>query len=118
LHFGHRVGALIVSLAVLTLVAQVFRLRSGRPLLIRPAELLLALLMVQLSLGAATVLLRKPADIASAHVAVGALTLMTTFVLAVRAVRLYRPRRVADRVTEARGFEVLPAEAGAAAVAV
>jgi heme A synthase len=40
------------------------------------------------TLGILTVLLRKPADVASAHVAVGALILVTTFTLAVRAWRL------------------------------
>ena len=87
-------------------------------ILSRLAATLLALLLTQLTLGAATVLLRKPADVASAHVAVGALTLMTTFVLAVRAVRLFRPRRVANRVTGQSAFDVLSAEAGGAAVAV
>ena len=79
-------------------------------MLIRPAWLLLGLLLTQLTLGALTVLLRKPADVASAHVAVGALTLMTTFVLAVRAVRLFRPRRVAGRAADTTAFEVLPVD--------
>ena len=118
LQFGHRLGAIVVSVAILNLLVRVTRLRAGRSMLTRPAWLLLGLLLTQLTLGALTVLLRKPADIASAHVAVGALTLMTTFVLAVRAVRLYRPRRVAARVTGARALEALPADSGAAAVAV
>jgi heme A synthase len=42
-------------------------------------------------LGILTVLLRKPADIASAHVAVGSLLLVTTCVIAVRAMRLLDP---------------------------
>jgi heme A synthase len=60
------------------------------------------LLSAQIALGATTVLLRKPADIASAHVAVGALCLVTTFVIMVRAIRLYAPlprRR--------KGFEIV-----------
>src|SRR3954451_5185409 len=118
LQFGHRIGAIVVSLAVVNLFVRLVRLGGGgRSMLIRPAWLLLALLLTQLTLGAATVLLRKPADVASAHVAVGALTLMMTFVLTVRAVRLYRPRRVPDRAP-ARAYEVLPAESGTAAVAV
>ena len=48
-----------------------------------------SLLLAQLTLGVLTVLLRKPADIASLHVAVGALVLVTTFVLAIRSMRLY-----------------------------
>lgn len=114
LQFGHRIGAIVVSLAVLNLFVRVARLGGGRSMLVRPAWLLLGFLLSQVTLGAATVLLRKPADVASAHVAVGALTLMTCFVLAVRAVRLFRPRRVGEHVMDARAFEVLPAEPGAA----
>jgi heme A synthase len=57
----------------------------------RLARGLVLLLITQLTLGVLTVILRKPADIASLHVAVGALTLLVTFVLAARAVRLYSP---------------------------
>jgi heme A synthase len=57
--------------------------------LTRPAILLLILLATQITLGVLTVLLKKPADLASAHVAVGALVLVTTFVLAVRSMRVY-----------------------------
>ena len=51
--------------------------------------MLVTLLAFQITLGVATVLMRKPADIASAHVAIGALVLLTTFVLVVRSMRLY-----------------------------
>ena len=50
--------------------------------------LLNALLAIQLVLGIRTVLKRKPADVASAHVAVGALLLATVFIPSVRVVRL------------------------------
>jgi len=46
-----------------------------------PAVILLVLLMAQVTLGVLTVLLRKPADVASSHVAVGALVLVTSFVM-------------------------------------
>ena len=65
--------------------------------------LLLVFLTAQITLGVLTVLMRKPADIASAHVAVGALILVTTFVLTVRAIRLFAekqqqfPAPIADR---------------------
>jgi hypothetical protein len=54
-----------------------------------------------------TVLWRKPADVASLHVAVGALTLVTTFVLTVRAARLYARRRAV-----APALETEPEECG------
>jgi cytochrome c oxidase assembly protein subunit 15 len=88
-HFGHRIGAVVVTLFLLVVIVKAIKLRRAD--LTRLAVLLGLLLVTQITLGALTVLKRKPADLASAHVAVGALTLMTTFVLAVRAMRLYSP---------------------------
>jgi cytochrome c oxidase assembly protein subunit 15 len=93
LHFGHRIGAILVTIMVLTLAAVVIRRYRTQPKLLVPAVLLIALLLAQLTLGVLTVLLRKPADVASAHVAVGALVLVTSFVLTARAARLYGVRR-------------------------
>jgi cytochrome c oxidase assembly protein subunit 15 len=91
LHFGHRVGAVLVSAVLVTVATCVFRLRRTRVGLFTPAVLLLVLLAAQVTLGVLTVLWRKPADLASAHVAVGALVLVTTFVIAVRAAKLFSP---------------------------
>jgi cytochrome c oxidase assembly protein subunit 15 len=101
LAFGHRVGALIVTAFVIALAVYVLR-RHRRPGFTALAWTLLALLAVQLTLGVLTVLLQKPADIASAHVAVGALVLVTTFVLAVRSIRGTLTRPLA-----AKAFEVV-----------
>ena len=89
LHFGHRIGAVLVTCLVLALAAVVFRRYRTQPKLFVPAVLLVGLLLAQLTLGVLTVLLRKPADVASTHVAVGALVLVTSFVLTARAVRLF-----------------------------
>jgi cytochrome c oxidase assembly protein subunit 15 len=93
LHFGHRIGAILVTIMVLTLAAVVVRRYRTQPNLLVPAVLLLVLLLAQLTLGVLTVLLRKPADVASAHVAIGALVLVTSFVLTARAARLHGVRR-------------------------
>ena len=93
LHFAHRIGAILVSIAVLALASLVLARYRMRPKLLRPAALLIALLAGQVTLGVLTVLLRKPADVASAHVAVGALVLVGSFVLTARAARLYGPLR-------------------------
>jgi cytochrome c oxidase assembly protein subunit 15 len=77
LAFGHRIGALLVTIALITVIVMAFR----RKVFLGPAALIGALLVTQLTLGILTVLLKKPADVASTHVAVGALTLMTTFVV-------------------------------------
>lgn len=96
LHFAHRCGALLVScLLGGTLIWTLAKV--AEPALRRPAWLLVALLITQISLGWLTVEWRKPADIASTHVAVGAATLMTTFILYVRA---RKARNEATAVTE------------------
>ena len=91
IHVAHRAGAIVVTGILSTLIVLVLR-RHPPDGLRFPAFLLIGLLLTQLTLGVLTILLHKPADIASAHVAVGALTLMTTFVLTARACRLYSPK--------------------------
>jgi cytochrome c oxidase assembly protein subunit 15 len=88
LHFAHRIGAVLVTVFVVLLAAKVLR-KHPLPGLVVPAALLPVLLLAQITLGVLTVLLRKPADVASTHVAVGALVLVTGFVLTMRAARLY-----------------------------
>lgn len=106
LAFGHRIGAILVTIAIVTLAVTILRKHRGVGLTGRAITLLL-LLLAQLTLGVLTVLLKKPADITSYHVAVGALVLFTTFVIAIRSMRLYSPvRRFADSPT--RLFPVLP----------
>ena len=102
LHFGHRVGAVVVTAAVGVLVARVLRRHRRERALVVPAVVLCGLLLTQVTLGVFTVLYRKPADVASAHVAVGALVLLTAFVIAARAWRLnWLAKRPA---AEARAF--------------
>jgi cytochrome c oxidase assembly protein subunit 15 len=112
LHFSHRVGALIVTICLISLIAHViYHNRRDRKLL-WPAVILFFLLGLQITLGIFTVLWRKPADVASAHVAGGALLLMTTFVLAIRAGHLYSmPLVVPDRsaVSESASANPIPA---------
>jgi len=111
LHFGHRLGAIVVSILILALAWVVLRRYRMHPRLARPAALLIVLLLAQLTLGVLTVLLRKPADIASAHVAVGALVLVTTFVLTARAARLYGMPKLAtaEEPTRDTGLQPVPA---------
>ena len=113
IHFAHRLGAIAVMVSLLVLIVHVLRHRH-EPLLFRPAVLLIVLLVVQLTLGTLTVLWRKPADIASAHVAVGALTLLTTFVLGVRAWRVDAaagaPRQYGFSLALTGRRQIVPAE--------
>jgi cytochrome c oxidase assembly protein subunit 15 len=91
LHMAHRFGAALVTLAILLAAGMVIARHRAQRALLAPAILVLVLLAVQVTLGILTVLLRKPADVASAHVAVGALVLVSAFVLTVRSARLYAP---------------------------
>lgn len=90
INFAHRAWATVVVVVTIALAGTIllrYR-RAAGGWLFMPAVALIALLVLQVSLGIATVLMRKPADIASAHVATGALLLMTAVVVLTRAVRI------------------------------
>ncbi len=89
LHFGHRMGAIVVSITLVGLIVKIFRHHRDQSALTIPATVLGVLLTTQVTLGILTVYWRKPADVASLHVATGALVLVTSFLIAVRAIRLY-----------------------------
>jgi len=110
LHMGHRLGALVVSLAILIVAGVVLARYRDRKILLVPAMLLLVLLGTQIMLGAYTVWLRKPADLASLHVAVGALILVTAFTLCTASIRLFARPQAARIVADAPIRESLHGE--------
>ncbi len=67
----------------------IYRSHRGQKALVIPVSILCGLLVAQITLGVMTVLMKKPADLASAHVACGALLLLTCFTVGARAMRLY-----------------------------
>jgi cytochrome c oxidase assembly protein subunit 15 len=87
IHFAHRVGALTVTLLILATAGHVFFHHGRRAELRRPAMLLLVLVALQIALGALTVLSQKQFIINSLHVVNGALALVTSLVLTLRAHR-------------------------------
>src|SRR6185295_13972653 len=109
-HFAHRVGALVVTCAILLASADVWSRHRGRRELTRPAALLPALVAVQVTLGALTVLSQRNPWINSVHVVGGALVLTTSLVLTLRS---WRVRFAGDTVrlparrspTQVRGGE-------------
>ncbi len=96
IHFAHRVGAAIVSLLLIATTGHVFAHHRDRRELARPAALLLVLLVLQITLGALTVLTGKHHIINSLHVVTGATLLVTTLVLALRANRGRFPIAIDD----------------------
>lgn len=87
IHFTHRVGAVLVTIAILTLFTHIARRYSDRTELMRPATLIVALVGVQVTLGAFTVLSRRDPLINSFHVVCGAMVLTTSLVITLRAWR-------------------------------
>jgi cytochrome c oxidase assembly protein subunit 15 len=94
-HYAHRVTAIVVAGAVVVAVVPILRRRAGGAGLRRPACLALALVFLQILLGATTVLTRLAVGPATAHVVVGALLLASCLVLTVQAARLLRARGAA-----------------------
>jgi len=87
-HFAHRAGALVVTCAILAASAYVWSHHRGRRELTRPAALLPALVAIQVTLGAFTVLSQRNPWINSFHVVCGALVLTTSLVLTLRSWRV------------------------------
>ena len=84
IHYAHRVGALIVSLAIAATVGHVWYHHARRSELRRPALALACLVLIQVTLGAFVIWSQKNIAINTAHVVVGALTLASSLVLTLR----------------------------------
>jgi heme a synthase len=93
-HFAHRVGALVVALAVGTTVAVAAR-GNVDSWLRRPALLAVVLLVSQVTLGALTIWSRRAVIPTTTHLVVGAGLLATCLALALRATRLSARRTTA-----------------------
>jgi heme a synthase len=87
-HFAHRVGAVLVFIATAWMASAAFRSRDTR--FRRPAVTVMALVSVQIALGAAAVLTGKAVTPTTAHVATGAAVLGSCWWIALRARRLLR----------------------------
>jgi heme a synthase len=87
IHFAHRLGALAVTSMILATTLHVFAHERTRRELVRPAALLLALLALQVTLGAFVIWSGKQFIINSLHVVTGASVLGTSLVLTLRAHR-------------------------------
>lgn len=93
IHFAHRVMALVLTGAILALAVAVWRHAASSAGLRRLAAALVILLVVQISLGAATVLSYRDPYFTTGHVIVGALLLAVSFLLAFW---MHRPLRAAS----------------------
>lgn len=105
IHFSHRVGAAVVTLAILATSGHVLYHHRDRGALMRPAILLLVLLAMQVTLGALVVISKKNPDINTAHVVNGALVFGTSMVLTLRTWRARFERRAVVAGPERSGLQ-------------
>ena len=102
-HFAHRLGAVAVLLAVSFFLVRARR--AGDPRFVRLAAAILGLVVLQIALGATTVLARKAVTPTTLHVATGAAILGGCWLATLRAFRLLRP---ASSVAEAPLAQPVP----------
>jgi len=76
LQMAHRVGAVLVTVSILAATAAIWLTPGSAPILRRWTAVWVGLVLTQFLLGAFTIWTNKAADIATTHVAVGALTLV------------------------------------------
>lgn len=110
LHMAHRILAVVIALAVAACAVRAWKVEES-PALIRLNCLWAGLILVQVGLGAWTVLSNKAADIATIHVVVGALSLATGTIVSIVSHRLWSGfglLRVASKSLPLRGSSILP----------
>jgi len=88
INYAHRVGAVVVSVFVCWTAIVAIRNYRGDALLRRPAIGMLALLVVQITLGGLTILSARAVVPTTAHVAIGAALLATSLALTLRTYRM------------------------------
>jgi len=95
IHMLHRIWACVTAGFV---IWTAFKLRkySGNKRLSSFSLILFCMVLIQLTLGAFTVLTRKAVDITTIHVATGALLLVITFLTSLHTIKLFgmAPRKV------------------------
>jgi len=106
-HFAHRAGALAVLIMILATAGHIWFHHGTHKALTRPAVLAVALVAMQVTLGALTVLSRRAVWINSAHVVCGASVLATSLVITLRSwrVKFAAPRVLSGGRIESRLVE-------------
>ena len=100
LQMAHRFGAVVIGLTILSFWLKARRENQGTPALRGLSNFWLGLVIAQITLGAWTIWSNKAADIATAHVAVGAASFATGMIMSALLLRLRHethPRRPAPR---------------------
>ena len=96
-HFVHRVGALVIAGMTLGTAVYVWRWHKSRRELVSPALVVLVFIVIQITLGGATVLSGRQPIVNSLHVVGGALVLTTSLVLTLRSWQIRLAECVSSR---------------------
>ena len=88
IHFAHRLGAVVVGLAVILLTHRILTLFGRETGLVGSAMGLVGLLIFQIVLGAVTVWTRSTLFVTTAHIGAGALMLATSMIVVLQSKRL------------------------------
>ncbi len=97
IQMAHRAGAVLVTLAILAAVTAMWRTPGTAAILRRWSGVWVGLVVLQVLLGACTIWTNKAADVATTHVATGALTLVLGALLAAMSWRLQSRGEVATK---------------------
>ncbi len=97
MQMAHRVGAVLITVAILAATAAVWLTPGSAPILRKWSAVWVGLVFCQFALGAFTIWTNKAADVATTHVAVGALTLLTGALLTAISWRLQSRGELATR---------------------
>ncbi len=108
----HRLGAVAVTFYVAWLVARILTGHHDEAKLLRPALALSALLVLQITLGGATVLMQLAVVPATAHVVTGALVLGTALLITMRVFRRVARRPAAEAAGVAEKGAAMASPAG------
>ena len=97
IQMAHRVGAVLITVAILAAAAAIWLTHGTASMLRRWSAAWVGLVFLQFLLGACTIWTNKAADIATAHVATGALTLVLGALLTAMSWRLQSRAELAKR---------------------
>ena len=97
LQMAHRILAVLILVAVAACAIAAKRRLGWKNRIMKLATCWLGLILLQATLGALTVLKNKPADIATLHVLVGAMSLMTGAMLVLISSRVLAARAVVSK---------------------
>lgn len=112
-HYAHRVGAVVVAIAVIVASSRTLVSFREHSEFSRPAILMLVLVAVQATLGASIIWTQRQVHVTSMHVVTGAILIAVSLVLTVRswrvAVPAHAPASVAPAEDGAVSYREVPA---------